>query len=53
MNEDDSQSDPHPEAGVFHNQMTRNSGPEDGDDTYFLQMPLQNQLVVANSYKII
>ena len=32
-NEDDSQSDPHPEAGIFHNQTTRNSGPEDGHDT--------------------
>ena len=31
-NEDDSQSDPHPEAGIFHNQMTQNSGPEDGHD---------------------
>ena len=29
-NEDDSQSDPHPEAGLFNNQMTRNFGPEDG-----------------------
>ena len=29
-NEDDSQSDPHPEAGIFRNQMTRNSDPEDG-----------------------
>ena len=28
-NEDDSQSDPHPEAGVFTNQLTENSGPED------------------------
>ena len=26
--EDDSQNDPHPEAGVFHGQMTQNSGPE-------------------------
>ena len=32
-NEDDSQSDPHPEAGIFHNQTTRNSGPEDGHHT--------------------
>ena len=32
-NEDDSQSDPHPEAGLFHNQVTQNSGPEDGHDT--------------------
>ena len=33
MNGDDSQSDPRPEAGIFHNQATRNSGPEDGHDT--------------------
>ena len=32
-NEDDSQSNPHPEAGLFNNQMTQNSGPEDGHDT--------------------
>ena len=31
-NEDDSQSDPHPEAGLFNNQMIQNSGPEDGHD---------------------
>ena len=31
-NEDDSQSDPHPEAGIFHNQMTQKSGPENGHD---------------------
>ena len=31
-NEDDSQNDPHPEPGLFHSQMTRNSGPEDGHD---------------------
>ena len=28
-NEDDSQSDPHPEAGIFGNQTMQNSGPED------------------------
>ena len=33
-NEDDSQNDPHPEAGLFHGQMTQNSGPEDGHDNY-------------------
>ena len=33
-NEDDSQSDPHPEAGIFHNQTTRNSGPEEGHDNW-------------------
>ena len=32
-NEDDSQNDHHPEAGLFHGQMTQNSGPEDGHDT--------------------
>ena len=29
-NEDDSQSDPHPEAGLFLSQTTQNSGPEVG-----------------------
>ena len=31
-NEDDFQNDPHPEAGLFHGQMTQNSGPEYGHD---------------------
>ena len=31
-NEDDSKSDPHTEAGIFYNQTTQNSGPEDGHD---------------------
>ena len=31
-NVDDSQSDPHPEAGIFGNQTVRNSGQEDGRD---------------------
>ena len=31
-NEDDSQSDPHPEAGIFLSQTTQNSGPEVGPD---------------------
>ena len=31
-NEDDSQNDPHPEAGLLHGQTTRNAGPEDGHD---------------------
>ena len=31
-NEDESQSDIHPEAGILHNQMTQNSGPENGHD---------------------
>ena len=33
-NEDDSQSDPHPEAGFFCSQTTQNSGPEVGPDMY-------------------
>ena len=32
-NEDDSQSDPHPKAGIFRSQTTQNSGPEVGHDT--------------------
>ena len=31
-NEDDSQSDPNPEAVLLQSQTTRNSGPEDGHD---------------------
>ena len=31
-NEDDSQSNPHPEAGIFNNQMAQNSGLEDDHD---------------------
>ena len=31
-NESDSHIDSHPEAGIFHNQMTQNFGPEDGHD---------------------
>ena len=31
-NEGDSQNDPRPEAGLFHGQMTQNSGPEDRHD---------------------
>ena len=33
-NEDDSQSDPHPEAGLFPGQSTRNAGPEEDHDNY-------------------
>ena len=33
-NEDDSQSNPHPEAGLFNNQMTQNAGPNDGHDSF-------------------
>ena len=33
-NEDDSQSHPHPEAGIFRSQITQNSGPEVPRDNY-------------------
>ena len=33
-NEDDSQSDPHPEAGIFCGQTTRKSGPKECRDKY-------------------
>ena len=37
-NEDDSQSDPHPEAGIFRSQTTQNSDSEVGHDNYVLSM---------------
>ena len=33
-NEDDSQSDPHPEASIFRSQTAQNSGPQDGPDVH-------------------
>ena len=33
-NEDDSRSDPHPEAGIFRGHTTQNSGPKDCRDSY-------------------
>ena len=33
-NEDDSQNDPHPEAGLFHSQITQNCGPEEDHDSH-------------------
>ena len=36
-NEDDSQNDPHPEAGLFHSQSARNAGPEDDRDIICLR----------------
>ena len=33
-NEDGSQSDPHPEAGIFRSQSTQNSGPENDHDNH-------------------
>ena len=44
-NEDDSQSDPHPEAGIFRGQTTQNLGPKDCRDNsqMFLKENLQNR----------
>ena len=36
-NEDDSQNDPHRQAGLFHSQITQNSGPEGGHNKHILQ----------------
>ena len=47
--EDDSQRDPHPEAGLFHNQITQNSGPEDDHDTaYCLLLSNSSESFVRN-----
>ena len=48
-NEDDSQSDPHPQAGLFHSQTTQNSGQEIGPHTTvrpYLQYVLTLKLTV-------
>ena len=44
MNEDDSQSDPHPEAGNFRSHTTQNSGPEVGPDKNLRSSPIPNNL---------
>ena len=44
-NGDDSQNDPHPEAGLFHSQITQNSGPEDGHDNIRKQLKHNRALV--------
>ena len=44
-NEDDSQSNPNPEAGLFNNQMTQNSGPEDGHDRNTWKLLLKKPLL--------
>ena len=37
-NEDDSQSDPHPEAGIFRGQTTQNYGPKECRDRFLTQI---------------
>ena len=51
--EDDSQNDPRPEAGLFHGQMTQNSGPEDrhGINVFFLfeNFVIQRQKIIRRT----
>ena len=52
-NEDDSQSDPHPEAGIFGNQTMRKSGQKDRRDTSdyrFLLNSLVNATMCGESF---
>ena len=49
-NEDDSQSDPHPEAGIFRGQTTQNSGPKDCRDKCQLQKVTKEQPQISNLF---
>ena len=59
-NEDDSQSDPHPEGGLFHSQTTQNSGPEAGhynhacffSNSLYALLRKQNTICVKICYKV-
>ena len=51
-NEDESQNDPRPEAGLFHGQMTQNSGPEERHDTpRYKRFRILVQISVVNHCK--
>ena len=47
-NEDDSQSDPHPEAGIFRGQTTQSLGPQDCRDRYIIGKPLTWRSQILN-----
>ena len=49
-NEDDSQSDPHPEAGLFNNEIRQNSGPEDGHYTLVILFKSEANLKVLEGW---
>ena len=50
-NEDDSQSDPHPEAGIFRGHTTQNSGPKDCRDRKKIKRTFQrNQKMLAVNF---
>ena len=44
-NDDHSQTDPHPVSGIFGNQTMRNSGQEDGRDSYIKRGSCINKIV--------
>ena len=48
-NEDGSQNDPHPEAGLFHGQTTRNACLEDGHDNAKLGIKVFQQANLSES----
>ena len=48
-NEDDSQSDPHPEAGIFRGQTTQNFGPKDCRDSHFVYTECQMGIKIGTS----
>ena len=48
-NEDDSQNDLHPEAGLFRSQITQNSVPEDGHDSHRVGKNKENKEIKKKS----
>ena len=51
-NEDDSQSDPHSEAGIFRGQTTRNLGPKNCRDRYILWL-LFKDLLLSPAFRVV
>ena len=49
-NEDGSQNDPHPEAGLFHGQTTRNASLEEGHDKYTPLNQCWSALTISESW---
>ena len=45
-NEDDSMSDPHPEAGLLHNQTTQNSGQEVGPYSFQISSSFSSRIMM-------
>ena len=51
-NEEDSQSDPHPEAGIFGSQGTQNSGPEVARDSNTLAFKIFDRQKVKHFHSL-